>query len=172
MDYLPFALEPVKDFYKEYPDNVRYFLNEQNLRKGIKERRNQEIDVGSFMLNNQHPIDGTVPVSELRRMRSEVVELKRDLQLNMQKLQSLIGYEENLTKYCQERQAYLDNVKDIEEVFQKALTNYFEHAHEARLNSYNEVAKVAVTKQKRQLFSLVRNALLNKRLTTDPNDPT
>lgn len=35
------------------------------------------------MLNNEHPIDGTIQVSELRRMRMEIADLKRDLHLNM-----------------------------------------------------------------------------------------
>lgn len=40
IDYIPNALEPVKDYYKDYPNNIRYFLNEKNLRKGFKDRAN------------------------------------------------------------------------------------------------------------------------------------
>lgn len=36
-------------------------------------------------------------------MRSEIAELKRDLTINLNKLKSLIGHEENLKKFINDR---------------------------------------------------------------------
>ncbi|CAD8090058.1 unnamed protein product [Paramecium sonneborni] len=167
IDYLPNALEPVKDFYVEYPENIRLFLNEQNLRKGLIDRANQEIDVASFMKNNEHMLDGSIRVSDLRKMRAEIADLKRDLKIKMDNLKSIVGYEENLKKYLEERQTYLNNIKDFGTLLDDSMKIFFEKANQARFNGYANVARIASVKPKRELFSLVRNSILNHKLTEE-----
>ncbi|CAK95014.1 unnamed protein product (macronuclear) [Paramecium tetraurelia] len=170
IDYLPDALEPVRDFYAEYPDNIRVFLNEENLRKGLIDRANQEVDVAAFMKNNQHMMDGSIRVSDLRKMRVELAELKRDVKIKMDNLKSIVGYEENLKKYIAERQAYLDGIKDFGTVLEETMNSFFEKANQARFNGYANVAKIASVKPKRELFSRVRNSILNHKLTTEDDE--
>ncbi|CAD8205690.1 unnamed protein product [Paramecium octaurelia] len=170
IDYLPDALEPVRDFYAEYPENIRVFLNEQNLRKGLIDRANQEVDVVAFMKNNHHMMDGSIRVSDLRKMRVELAELKREVKIKMDKLKSIVGYEENLKKYVEERQAYLDGIKDFGVVLEESMNSFFEKANQARFNGYANVAKIASVKPKRELFSRVRNSILNHKLTTDDDE--
>lgn len=45
------------------------------------------------MISNLHPTDGSVRVSDLRKMRLEVDDLKRELKLKLNKLKSVIGHE-------------------------------------------------------------------------------
>ncbi|CAK86855.1 unnamed protein product (macronuclear) [Paramecium tetraurelia] len=170
IDYLPDAIEPVRDYYTEYPDNIRVFLNEQNLRKGLIDRANQEVDVAAFMKNNDHMLDGSIRVADLRKMRVEIAELKRDVKSNMDKLKSIVGYEENLKKFIEERQAYLDNIKDFGTLLEDSVNSFFEKANQARFNGYANVAKIASVKPKRELFSLVRNSILNHKLTEDNDE--
>ncbi|CAD8070099.1 unnamed protein product [Paramecium primaurelia] len=167
IDYLPNALEPVRDFYAEYPENIRVFLNEQNLRKGLIDRANQEIDVAAFMKNNQHAMDGSIRVSDLRKMRVEIAQLKKEVKMKMDKLKSIVGYEENLKKYIEERQQYLNGIKDFGSLLEESMNSFFEKANQARFNSYGNVARIASVKPKRELFSLVRNSILNNKLTED-----
>lgn len=59
--------------------------------------------MAAFMKNNQHMMDGSIRVSDLRKMRVELAELKRDVKIKMDNLKSIVGYEENLKKYIAER---------------------------------------------------------------------
>ena len=47
------------------------------------------------------------------------------------------------------------------------MNNFFENANKARFNGYANVANIASIKPKRELFSLVRNSILNNKLTED-----
>ena len=119
------------------------------------------------MKNNEHVMDGSIRVSDLRKMRVEIAELKREVKINMDKLKSIVGYEENLKKYIEERQTYINNIKDFGTVLEESINSFFEKANQARFNSYGNVAKIASIKPKRELFSLVRNSILNHKLTEE-----
>lgn len=85
--------------------------------------------MAAFMKNNDHMLDGSIRVADLRKMRVEIAELKRDVKSNMDKLKSIVGYEENLKKFIEERQAYLDNIKDFGTLLEDSVNSFFEKAN-------------------------------------------
>ena len=48
-------------------------------------------------------LDGSTRVLDLRKMRVELEELKRDFKIKIDNIKSIVGYEENLKKYIEER---------------------------------------------------------------------
>jgi hypothetical protein len=63
------ALLPAKDFYIDFPDNVRKFLNEETVYGDVTTRSGFEVDVYAFLKNHNLPFDDkSIGVATIRRV--------------------------------------------------------------------------------------------------------
>lgn len=94
------------------------------------------------MENNQHPHDGSISVATMRQMQSELQELKRDLEINYNKLRNILQFPENLKIYLEKRKAYINNISetDLESTLENAITSYYKNKLDARLDAYTHIA--------------------------------
>lgn len=100
-------------------------------------------------------------------MHSDLHELKRDIRLAVNKVKNIVEFPENLKAYLKERREAIEAVSesDLEKLIEGGIQKYYEKKMKARFDAYEHIAQVAQTKDKRDLFSYVRNFLINEKLT-------
>ena len=91
---------PNKDFYLEFPDNVRKFLNEQTVYGDLQARMGFETDVYAYLKNKNLPFDDkSVGIATIRRVINSYLERNRILAQRIQKLGELCARPESMAKY-------------------------------------------------------------------------
>lgn len=104
------CLYPTKNFYRDYPDTVRYYLNQDNLRD-VHQRESQEFDVHEFLqahgINSKNP---AINIADLREKfyLKEKLNQKKTEKLN--RLSSISGSEFAIKSFYESRKGAIDTL--------------------------------------------------------------
>ncbi|EGR29154.1 hypothetical protein IMG5_162090 [Ichthyophthirius multifiliis] len=176
-DLKPFSMYPVKDYYKKYPDTVRYYLNQDNLRDTYI-RQGQMWDVHKFLqgigINSMNP---SIKVEDLREKiyLYEKLEFQKYEQLN--RMCQLSGCEFSLNIFYSTRlqaiQEYFQNIPKVNENVQKICEEIFLQYRQQRLDQLKEISRIASIEKKQEFFLKLREKIISERLTENfQQDPS
>lgn len=104
------CLYPTKDFYRSYPDTVRHYLNQDNLRD-VYQRNSQDFDVHEFL--QAHQINSKSPAINIADLREKFYlkeKLNRKKEERLNRLSSLSGSEFSIKNFYETRKAAIDSL--------------------------------------------------------------
>lgn len=104
------CLYPTKDFYRDYPDTVRFYLNQDNLRD-VHQRGSQEFDVNEFLqahrINSKNP---AINIADLREKFYLKEKLSRKKEEKLNRLSSLSGSEFAIKNFYETRKNAINSL--------------------------------------------------------------
>ncbi|KAL4497195.1 hypothetical protein ABPG72_019515 [Tetrahymena utriculariae] len=162
------CLYPTKDFYRDYPDTVRYYLNQDNLRD-VYQRNSQIYDVGEFLqsynINSKSP---AINIADLREKFYLMEKLNRKKTEKLNRLSSLSGSEFSIKNFYEVRKAAIDslfsNKQLIEQRVEEFSAQVFEDFRNERLQQIKKISQVAAVEKKQDFFMKLRQKIIDERL--------
>ncbi|KRW99846.1 hypothetical protein PPERSA_10965 [Pseudocohnilembus persalinus] len=165
------GLFPVRDYYREYPDVIRYFLNEENI-QDPNLLMNYEFDVKNFLHSKNIDFlrSWTLNTSVLRANIFAKEFQKQQIQLQLQKISNLSSDPKSIQLYSREKQEFVrkyytnENSQKIQEQVNDVVQEIFEEYFDKRMEGLKKISEKAFIQKKQEFFLRIRKNILENRM--------
>lgn len=163
------SVAPFKDFYQQFPDKVRYWLNKQNI-KDMELRNDYLFDVQSYMAG-AYAIDIHNPLYThdlIRERVHQVGEQSRRVGLQYERLFEIARSRKNIHKFYDNRKDYIErffrDTKQADQAIHDTVAKLFEEKFEENLAKKQKFAADARRQEKKSTFRKIKKSITDQRL--------